>query len=117
MPRDRGDLVPHYKIEFAYSEQAWQALLKQPEDRTAAAEAFLKTAGGKLVALYYHSGEFDGTLIFESPDDSTANATAMAVLASGGIRTSRTTRLFTAKEAVESFSKAGKFTYRGPGQK
>jgi uncharacterized protein with GYD domain len=109
--------MPHYRIEFAYSEQAWQALLKTPEDRTAAAESFLKSTGGKLVALYYHSGEFDGTLIFESPDDTTANATVLAVLASGGVRSSRTTRLYTAKEAVEAFRKAGTFVYRAPGQK
>jgi uncharacterized protein with GYD domain len=109
--------MPHYRIEFAYSEEAWQALLKRPEDRTVAAEAFLKSAGGKLVALYYHPGDFDGTLIFESPDDTTANATVMAVLASGGIRASRTTRLFTPQEAVEAFGKASTFTYRGPGAK
>ncbi len=108
--------MPHYKVEFAYSETAWQALIRRPEDRTAAVEAFLKSAGGKLVALYYHSGEFDGTVIFESPDDATANATVMAVLASGGIRASRTTRLFTAKEAVEAFGRASRLAYRGPGQ-
>ena len=108
--------MPHYMVEFAYSELAWQSLIKNPEDRTAAVQSFLKSAGGKLIALYFHSGEFDGMVIFESPDDATANATVMAVLASGGIRASRTTRLFSAKEAVEAFTKAGKFAYRGPGQ-
>jgi len=108
--------VPHYMVEFAYSEQAWQSLIKNPEDRTVAVESFLKTAGGKLVALYYHSGEFDGMVIFESPDDATANATVMAVLASGGIRTTRMTRLFTAKEAMVAFAKAGKIAYRAPGK-
>jgi uncharacterized protein with GYD domain len=108
--------VPHYMVEFAYSEQAWQSLVKRPEDRTAAVETFLKSAGGKLVALYYHSGEFDGMVIFESVDDATANATVMAVLASGGIRTTRLTRLFTAKEAMDAFAKAGKIVYRGPGK-
>jgi uncharacterized protein with GYD domain len=108
--------MPHYMVEFAYSEQAWQSLIKKPEDRTAAVESFLKSAGGKLVGLYFHSGEFDGMVIFESPDDVTANATVMAVLASGGIRASRTTRLYSAKEAVESFRKASTFAYRPPGQ-
>jgi uncharacterized protein with GYD domain len=108
--------VPHYMVEFAYSEQAWQALVKTPEDRTRAVEAFLTSAGGKLVALYFHSGKYDGMVIFDSPDDTSANATVMAVLASGGIRTSRLTRLFTAKEAMDAFRKAGTIAYRGPGQ-
>jgi uncharacterized protein with GYD domain len=109
--------VPHYLVQFAYSAEAWEALLKHPEDRTEAVDALAKSAGGRLVALYYHSGEFDGTVILESPDDAAANATVMAVLASGGIRATRTTRLLTPKEAVESFTRAGKIAYRAPGSK
>lgn len=108
--------MPHYMVEFSYSEQAWQALVKKPEDRTKSVEAFLKSAGGNLVALYFHSGKYDGMVIFESPNDTTANATVMAVLASGGIRASRLKRLFTAKEAMDAFTKAGTIAYRRPGQ-
>jgi uncharacterized protein with GYD domain len=108
--------MPHYMVQFAYSEQAWQALVRKPEDRTKSVETFLKSTGGKLVSLYFHSGKFDGMVIFESPDDTTANATVMAVLASGGIRASRLTRLYTAKEAMDAFTKAGTIAYRAPGQ-
>lgn len=108
--------MPLYMFQFAYSAEAWAALVRKPEDRTAAVDAIAKSVGGRLVALYFHMGEFDGTAILEAPDDASANAGIMATVASGAIRSSRTTRLYSAKDLVEVLGKAGKVSYRPPGK-
>ncbi len=108
--------MPHYMLQFAYSPDAWAALIRKPEDRSAAVEVVARGAGGRLLSFYYHFGEYDGTAIAELPDDTAANAVAVAVLASGAIRSTKTTRLFSPKEAVEAFGKAGKIAYRPPGK-
>jgi uncharacterized protein with GYD domain len=108
--------MPMYMLQFAYSHEAWSALVRKPEDRTASVEATVKSVGGRLVALYFHMGEFDGTAIVEAPDDTAANAAIMATVASGALRSSRTTRLYSAKELLDALGKAGKVSYRAPGK-
>ena len=109
--------MPQYLVQFAYSPQAWQALMQKPEDRTAALDALAKQAGGRLVSLHYHFGEFDGFVILEAPDDQAVNATVMAVQSAGGVRATRTTKLFSPKEFVDALSRAGKIAYQAPGKK
>lgn len=109
--------MPQYLVQFAYSAPAWQALMQKPEDRTAALDALAKQSGGRLVSLYYHFGEFDGFVIFDAPDDAAVNATVMAVQSGGGVRATRTTKLFSPKEFVEALSRAGKISYQPPGKK
>ncbi|MCI4372049.1 MAG: GYD domain-containing protein [Thermoplasmata archaeon] len=108
--------MPLYMFQFAYSPESWAALVKKPEDRSAAVDALAKSVGGRLVSLFYHMGDYDGTAIIEAPDDMAANAAIMASVASGGIRSSRTTRLYSPKELVDILGRAGKAPYRPPGK-
>ncbi len=107
--------MPLYMLHFSYSPESWTALIRKPEDRTGAVEAIAKSLGGRLVSLYYHFGEFDGTAIIEAPDDLTANAAVFAVVSSGALRATKTTRLYSAKDFVDSLGKAAKANYRPPG--
>jgi len=108
--------MPLYMLQFAYSPESWTALVRKPEDRTAAMDSMAKSVGGRLVALYYHMGEYDGTVIIEAPDDLSANSAVMIAVASGAIRSSKTTRLYSPKEVVEALGKASKVSYRAPGK-
>lgn len=76
-----------------------------------------KHVGGRHDALYYHFGVYDGTLIGEFPDDVSANAVLVAVLGSGPVRSTKSARPFTPKDAVGSFGKAGKILCQPPGRK
>lgn len=108
--------MPQYMLHFSYSADTWAALIRKPEDRTAAVEAIAKSVGGRLIGLYYHSGEYDGTLIIEAPDDTAANAAVFAAVASGALKSTKTVRLYTPKELVDALGKAGKALYRPPGK-
>ncbi|HXW67574.1 MAG TPA: GYD domain-containing protein [Thermoplasmata archaeon] len=108
--------MPSYMVQFSYSPESWAALMRTPEDRTAALDALAKGVGGKVQALYYHFGEFDGTVIGEFPDDAAVNAMVFAAVSSGAVQSTRTVRLFRPAEAIEALGKASKLTYRAPGK-
>jgi uncharacterized protein with GYD domain len=104
-------------LQFSYSHESWTALITRPEDRTTALEGIAKSLGGRMVALYYHFGEYDGTAIFEVPDDAAASAAVMAVNATGAVRATKTTRLYSVADLVQSLAMAGKVVYSPPGQR
>jgi uncharacterized protein with GYD domain len=108
--------MPQYMLHFSYSPESWAAMMKKPEDRTAAVDAVAKSVGGRLVALYYHFGEYDGTAIVEAPDDASANAAVLSSIASGALKATRTIRLYSPKELIDALGKAGKAMYRPPGK-
>jgi uncharacterized protein with GYD domain len=108
--------MPQYMLQFTYSHEAWRALVDRPDDRAHALEDIAKSLGGRMVALYYHFGEYDGMAIFEVPDDASASAAVMAVNSTGAVRATKTTRLYSVAELVQSLTLAKKVTYKPPGQ-
>ncbi|MCC2654667.1 MAG: hypothetical protein K0Q60_4834 [Microvirga sp.] len=72
--------MPLFMAQFAYTPQAWTALIHAPQDRAAASDALLRHFGGRLIGLYYTPGaEYDGFALFEAPDDAAAAAAARAL--------------------------------------
>ncbi len=96
-----------YMIQFAYTPEAWAALTKQPQDRSALIRQMAERMGGRLVGLYYCFGEYDGIVLFEAPDDITAAASSLASTSAGHIKAIRTTRLYSVAEMMEAMRKAG----------
>ena len=63
---ESGDAV---LAQFAYTPEAWAALIHAPQDRAAASDALVRHLGGRLIGLYYTPGaEYDGFALFEAPD-------------------------------------------------
>lgn len=103
-----------YMVQFAYTPEAWAALVKNPQDRSVAGRELVQMLGGRVVGFYYSFGEYDGVAITEAPDDNAALAGAMALVAPGHIKAIKTTRLFTVEESMESMRKAGSLAFQGP---
>ena len=106
--------MPLYMSQFSYTPEAWGNLTRNPQDRTEAIAELARKVGGKLVSLYYSFGEHDGIVLSDVPDDTSAAALAIAAAAAGHVRSIRTTRLFTAAEAVAAMKKAGGAGYKPP---
>jgi uncharacterized protein with GYD domain len=105
-----------YLFRFAYSTDAWAALMEHPQDRREflAARVFADY-GGRFVALWYAFGEYDGYAVVELPDAVTAAAYSVAVTASGSFRRFETTPLLTADEMLEALQHANDLQYQKPG--
>ena len=106
--------MPLYMLQFAYTSDAWAALAKQPENRAQGISELCRKLNGRLVDLYYCFGEYDGVVLAEMPDDTSATAVVIAAAAPGHLKATRTTRLMTVDETVEAMKKAGQVTYAAP---
>ena len=103
-----------YLTRFSYTTDAVKALVKEPQDRSAAGREVAESLGGKLLGFWYAFGEFDGVFLLEAPDNATAAAVAMAVGASGALSNIETTVLLDMDEAQDAMRKAAGATYRPP---
>src|SRR5262245_25363332 len=87
-PSGKGEhRMPLYMAQFAYTPQAWAALIHTPQNRAGASDTLLRHFGGHLIGLYYTPGaEYDGFALFEAPDDAAAAAVEIADMAVGHLR-------------------------------
>jgi uncharacterized protein with GYD domain len=49
-----------YLTRFSYTPETWARLVKNPEDRRAAAKQYIESVGGKLHGFWYAFGDQDG---------------------------------------------------------
>ena len=108
--------MPLYMTQFAYTPEAWAALLDSPEDRSAPVREVVEAMGGRLIGLYLSMGDYDGLVIYEAQDAASAGAQVLATARRGHLRATKTTPLFRAEEAMEIMRRAGGTAFRAPGQ-
>lgn len=103
-----------YMTQFSYTADAWKALVKKPEDRSAVFAEHAEKLGGRMISLHYCMGEYDGVVIYEAPDQATAAAIVFTAISPGHLKATRTTSLMTVDEAMEAMRKANAEAYPGP---
>ena len=108
--------MPFYLTRFSYTPKAWAMLVKNPEDRRAAARQYIESVGGKLHGFWYAFGDQDGYNLWEAPDNVSMAATAIAISAGGALNSCHTTVLLTVEETVAALQKAASIRYRPPGE-
>jgi uncharacterized protein with GYD domain len=80
--------MPKYMVHASYTAEGAKGLLKSGGSaRRKAVEELLASVGGRLEAFYFMFGGEDAVLIIDLPDQIAASAIALAVNASGTIRT------------------------------
>ena len=109
--------MPLYLTRFSYTPATWAKLIKNPEDRRAAAKQYIEAVGGKLHGFWYAFGDHDGYNLWEAPDNVSMAATAIAISAGAALSSLQTTVLLTVEEAVAAMEKASSIRYRAPGDK
>ena len=107
--------MPLYLSKFNYTPETWARLIKKPEDRRKAAEAYIESVGGKLQGFWYAFGTHDGYTLWEAPDNVSMAAVALAIGGGGAISSLETTVLLTVDETMDALRKANQIQYRPPG--
>ena len=106
--------MPKYLVVASYTAEGAKGVLKDGgTKRRQAAEAALKSVGGKVDAFYFAFGENDVYAIIDAPDNISMAAASMAIGASGAVRTKTVVLL-----APEEIDQATKKTtnYQAPGR-
>ncbi|HET9984983.1 MAG TPA: GYD domain-containing protein [Longimicrobiales bacterium] len=106
--------MPQYMTQFAYTPEAWAALVANPVDRSEPLRALVEKLGGRLISFHYTMGKWDGVLVTEAPDEATATAAILAAISAGHLKATRMTRLIPVSEAMEAMRKAQGVTYKAP---
>lgn len=104
--------MAYYLLQAAYTTEALQTLLRNPQDRTAALQGPVGTLGGKIQSLFLSFGDYDAVALLEMPDNIAAAAIAMAISAGGACKQVKTTPLLSAAEAIQAASRAAACGYR-----
>ena len=100
-----------YLIQAAYTNEAWGALVKNPQNRTHAIKPVIEKLGGSIKGLWLAFGEYDAIAIIEMPDNVSAAAFSLAVSAGGSVKSIRTTPLMTIREGMRAMRQAKRSTY------
>ena len=103
-----------YMTQFSYTTEAWQAMVKNPQDRSGVLKVLIEKLGGTMIGLYFCFGEYDGVAIYEYSDDVTCAGAALAVISAGHIKTMQTTKLLSVDELVGAMKIANGQVYPGP---
>jgi uncharacterized protein with GYD domain len=106
--------MPLYMTQFAYTAEAWKALVKKPENRGKVFGELVEKMGGRLISMYYCMGEYDGMVIYEAPDESAAAATILSAISPGHLRVTKTTVLLSVDDAMVAMHNAKAEAYSGP---
>jgi uncharacterized protein with GYD domain len=104
--------MPQYLVQAAYTPEAWQALVKNPQSRIEAVRPAIERLGGKLIGGWAAFGDYDTILIAELPSSVDAAAIAIAAAAGGSCKAVKTTPLLTAAETLEAIKKASNTGYQ-----
>jgi uncharacterized protein with GYD domain len=106
--------MPKYLIKASYTAEGVKGVMKDGgSKRRAAAEAAVKSTGGKLEAFYFAFGDADALVIVDAPDNASVAAASMAIGASGLV-TAKTVVLLTPEEVDAAVKKGA--TYTAPGR-
>ena len=107
--------MPFYLTRFSYTPETWARLIKNPEDRRAAARQYIESVGGKLHGFWYAFGDQDGYNLWEAPDNVSMAAVAMAISGGGALSKFETTVLLSVEETMDAMQRASEIRYRPPG--
>jgi uncharacterized protein with GYD domain len=104
--------LAHFLIQLAYTSEAWSAMVKNPQDRSAAVSGAIEKLGGRIERFWLSFGEYDIVGIVDMPSNVSAAAFAMAIGAGGASRMLKTTPLLSIEDGVEAMKQAGTCGYK-----
>lgn len=92
---------------FKYSDQAIKAMTENPQDRSAQAAKLAETFGGTMESIYWMptGGQYDGFVVWQLPDDVTAEALLMMTRATGNFAVNHVESLMTGAEYKAAMEK------------
>ena len=100
-----------------FTKEGFNGMIAAPEDRAEIVGRLIAEVGGKLIAYYLTSGEYDILLIFEGPSYEDTVPALIVAAAESGVADLKTVTALTSSEMKSAFVKAGPIaaSYRAAG--
>jgi uncharacterized protein with GYD domain len=90
-----------------FTKDGLNGMMAAPEDRAEIVGRLIAQVGGKLIAYYLTSGEYDVLLIFEGPSYEETVPALIVAAAESGVADLKTVTALTSSEMKSAFVKAG----------
>jgi uncharacterized protein with GYD domain len=91
--------MPAYVTLFNFTDQGIRNIKESPNRAKAASDA-AKSAGGRIIGIWWLLGQYDGVVISEMPDDETMTRFMAATGMQGNVRTT-TMRAYSEAEMAQ----------------
>ena len=80
--------MPHFlvQVSLSYTAASWNNLIRDPQNRVKILLPTVENFGGKIESAFLSFGDYDAVGILRFPDDITAAALSMAIMAGGAIK-------------------------------
>jgi len=105
-----------YLVQVTYTPEAWEAMVREPQNRQQLVAPAAESLGGKFKQAWVAFGEYDLIGIIEMPDNVAAAAFSIGVTAKGAVKAIKTTPLISMDQSVEAMGKAQRMAYTPPGR-
>ena len=107
-------IITHFLVQVSYTRKSWGSLVKQPQNRLDHMQIVIKNLKGKIENAFLTFGDYDVVGILDLPDNLTAAALSMALMAGGGIKNIKTTPMLAWEDGVKAMKIAKKASYKPP---
>lgn len=106
--------MQHFLVLVEYTQEAWDVLLRNPQNRIEAVRPVVEGLGGKIESGYLNLTDYQVVAIAEMPDNVSMAALSMAFMAQYAVKAVKTVPLLTWTEAVDAMHKAHQIAYKPP---
>jgi len=116
MSKDQEDAMTTFITQARFTKEGLNGLIAAPEDRAETVGRLIAQVGGKLIAYYLTSGEYDILLIFEGASYEDTVPALIVAAAGSGVTDLKTVTALTSSEMKNAFAKAGPIaaSFRSP---
>ena len=108
--------MAEYLVQAAYTPEALEAMIENPQNRFEAVKPALESIGGTLKQAWFAFGEADIILIVDVPNIVDAVAFSIATASKGALKSIKTTPLISVEQSVEAMGRAQQVKYVPPTQ-
>jgi len=112
--RFEEDEMAEYLVQAAYTPEALEAMIENPQNRFEAVKPALESIGGTLKQAWFAFGEADIILIVDVPNIVDAVAFSIATASKGALKSIKTTPLISVEQSVEAMGRAQQVKYVPP---
>ncbi len=98
--------MPYFCHQISYTTDAWNHLVRNPQNRFDPIRIPIEKLGGTIHATFFTAGSYDLLVISEFPESVHASAIAVAFSSGGAVARIQTTALLNTTQAIESWRKS-----------
>ncbi|MCW4009652.1 MAG: GYD domain-containing protein [Candidatus Bathyarchaeota archaeon] len=106
--------MPFFLVFVSYTQQAWDILVRSPQNREELVRPVIENLKGKLECSFLSMTNYEAVAVVQMPDNVNMAALSMAFLAQFAVQSVKTIPLISWEEGIQAMQKARQAAYKPP---